>query len=362
MRSATGSSAVRSVLLASTVMVCSCASACDTTGSALEIRQRAAQLYESGDAAAADSCISAALLQVTSQLELLAAQAQALRAFRDARQQSPATMPTGHGCVVGPTGSSVCLPDLAAVKGAEEPSAAEECGSEDAALALLSKQYAAEVKSTSVAAAAAAAPTDSSAESSAALDAFITQSVQRHWWSAAKRAVDVLRAQNVPAGSEARRAVTELRDEAGSLLALMRQTKMDEATISCAVMWAQGVDSIHRRLCHRVPRRGSRRASRHVSRRASRRVPRRVLRRVPRRMPRHGSPCRRLRAASGAELRRASSSSVAIARGHACAAWSPHARARKRALPDRRVAPSCAACRRDIPQSTSSLRGGWMRR
>ena len=40
-------------------------------------------------------------------------------------------------------------------------------------------------------------------------------------------------------GSEARRAVTELRDEATAVLNLMRQTKMDEAVISCAVMWAQ---------------------------------------------------------------------------------------------------------------------------
>ena len=51
--------------------------------------------------------------------------------------------------------------------------------------------------------------------------------------------VDELRKQNAPPSSETRRALTELRDEAGSLLALLRQTKMDEATISCAIMWAQ---------------------------------------------------------------------------------------------------------------------------
>ena len=55
----------------------------------------------------------------------------------------------------------------------------------------------------------------------------------------------MLRSQNVPPGAEAKRAVTELRDGASSVLVLMRQTKMDEATINCAVMWAQGVNSIH---------------------------------------------------------------------------------------------------------------------
>ena len=43
----------------------------------------------------------------------------------------------------------------------------------------------------------------------------------------------MLRAQNVPPGAEARRQVTDLRDGAGAVLALMRQTKMDEATIRC---------------------------------------------------------------------------------------------------------------------------------
>ena len=64
-------------------------------------------------------------------------------------------------------------------------------------------------------------------------------------WTAAKKAVDMMRALNTPPGAETRRSVTELRDGAGAVLALMRQTKMDEATISCAVMWAQGLYSVH---------------------------------------------------------------------------------------------------------------------
>ena len=72
----------------------------------------------------------------------------------------------------------------------------------------------------------------------------IVHAAHRHWWSAARGAVNHLRASNVAIGSEARRAVTELRDEATAVLNLMRQTKMDEAVISCAVMWAQGESSV----------------------------------------------------------------------------------------------------------------------
>ena len=72
----------------------------------------------------------------------------------------------------------------------------------------------------------------------------IVHAAHRHWWSAARGAVNHLRASNVAIGLEARRAVTELRDEATAVLNLMRQTKMDEAVISCAVMWAQGESSV----------------------------------------------------------------------------------------------------------------------
>jgi len=135
--------------------------------------------------------------------------------------------------VVDVSGASVCLPGLsiAAPAAVTMPSTAAECGSEEAALALLQRHEGTAVSEGST--------------ESAALDTYITQSAQRLWWTAAKRAVDVLRAGNVPPSSEARRTVTEVRDSAGAVLALMRQTKLDEATISCAVMWAQGELSIH---------------------------------------------------------------------------------------------------------------------
>ena len=81
--------------------------------------------------------------------------------------------------------------------------------------------------------------------SSALLEEAVQYSAYRHWWAAARGALDVLRTRNVAIGSEVRQAVTTLRDEAGSVLNLMRQTKMDEATINCAVMWAQGESSVN---------------------------------------------------------------------------------------------------------------------
>jgi flagellar biosynthesis GTPase FlhF len=229
------------------------ADACDIQGGASALRQRAGELYESGDPATADACISSALLQVTGELELLASQAQALRAFRETRQELPTALPGANGCIVAASGSTLCLPDFArgsssAAAASSSPQSAAECGNEATALTLLDTRL-------SVAGAAPAPSSDTQLVedgsssvaplASAPLDAFIVQSVQRQWWDAARRAVDVLRAQNVPPGPDARRAVTEVRDQSGALLALMRQTKMDEATISCAVMWAQGIYSVH---------------------------------------------------------------------------------------------------------------------
>ena len=219
--------------------------ACDADGDAPTLRRRAAELFESGSYDTADACVSAALARVTEELELLANQAKALRSFREARQQAPSVAPSASGCVVSASGGSVCLPDLVRPSSSSStPQTAAECGSEATALALLSTKY--EGKGNMASDSSSAATVAASEQLvSAHLDAFIVHSVQRQWWAAAKGAVDLLRAQNVPPGPDARRAVTEVRDEAGSLLALMRQTKMDEATISCAVMWAQGIYSVH---------------------------------------------------------------------------------------------------------------------
>ncbi|KAL3892674.1 MAG: hypothetical protein SGPRY_014899 [Prymnesium sp.] len=78
------------------------------------------------------------------------------------------------------------------------------------------------------------------AMSAHALDGAIAHSARRGWWRSARAAVDLLRKANASPLSETRRLVTHLRDEAGAVLNLMRQTKMDEATIHCACMWAQG--------------------------------------------------------------------------------------------------------------------------
>ena len=79
-------------------------------------RQRAAELYAASEHANADICMSLALKAVTEDLEVLAAQAQALRSFRAARQANPHLAPDAStGCVVDANGASVCLPDLAAI-------------------------------------------------------------------------------------------------------------------------------------------------------------------------------------------------------------------------------------------------------
>ena len=167
---------------------------------------------------------------LTSQLEALAAEAEALRSYRDARRLQPAVT---SSCVLDAQGVSICL------EGAEAPAASTavatrmpgsplECSSEGEMQALLQRVERGELDT-----------------SSALLEEAVQYSANRHWWVAARAALDVLRTRNVAIGSEVRQAVTTLRDEAGSVLTLMRQTKMDEATINCAVMWAQGESSVN---------------------------------------------------------------------------------------------------------------------
>ena len=213
--------------------------ACDGyADSADELRRRAAILYENGDYATADVCVSAALIRMTSDLEILATQAKALRQFRDMRKAYPDSLPASQtGCMTDAKGNTVCLPELTQpLKEVNVPETAAQCSSEQTALALLDRnggiptlpQAASDVSTD-------AATTDFAAGISF-YDEFIVHAAQRHWWTAATRAVDELRKHNSPPSSETRRAVTELRDGASSLLALMRQTKMDEATINCAIM------------------------------------------------------------------------------------------------------------------------------
>ena len=205
-------------------------SSVDCGATVAESRTRAAELFASGDAAGADACLSGAMALLTSQLEALAAEAEALRSYRDARRLQPATT---SSCVLDAQGVSVCL------EGAEAPAAATavatrmpdsplECSSEGEMQALLQRVERGELDT-----------------SSALLEEAVQYSAYRHWWVAARGALDVLRTRNVAIGSEVRQAVTTLRDEAGSVLNLMRQTKMDEATINCAVMWAQGESSVN---------------------------------------------------------------------------------------------------------------------
>ena len=213
--------------------------------SVTEQRQRGVALYAAGRPAAADLCLTSALARVTAQLESLAAEAEAIRAYRMARQASPDAPVNGgaEGCLVGADGSQVCLGALA---GRAEPSSSlavadgvgvddvAGCTSQAEALAFLQRIERGECHR----GACDAAP--------AALEEGLLVAARRHWWEAARGVVGVLR--GVPSfqiSTHGRRALTEIRDGAGSVLSLLRQTSLDEATISCAVQWAQGESSVH---------------------------------------------------------------------------------------------------------------------
>ena len=62
------------------------APACDATGDVSALKRRAAELFAGGNAAVADACLGAALAALTSQLEALAAEAESLQAYRQARR------------------------------------------------------------------------------------------------------------------------------------------------------------------------------------------------------------------------------------------------------------------------------------
>lgn len=215
-------------------------------GTVTELRARADSLFREGSDAAADTCLAQALAQITSQLEALAAEAEALRAYRDARRQYPDAAAGPAGCMVAADGSSVCLTrtdeeistagedaavsELSIAPVGALPQRVEQCVSEGEALALLQRQDRGECDGCT---------------SPSALESALVHAAHRHWWEAARGAVDRLRGQNLQVSHETRRSLTLLRDEAGSVLTLLRQTRMDEATIHCAVMWAQGENSVH---------------------------------------------------------------------------------------------------------------------
>jgi len=191
-----------------------------------ESRARAAELFSQGDVAGADACLGTALSQATTQLEALAAEAESIRAYRVARRQHPGAT---SSCVLDAHGASLCLDGAGSQQLSNSlPKAVRECSGEAQAVALLQRVQRGEHEMDST-----------------SLEAGVAHAAQRHWWDAARRALDLLRNRNHAISSEARHVVTVLRDEASSVLSLMRQTKMDETTISCAVMWAQGEASVH---------------------------------------------------------------------------------------------------------------------
>ena len=209
-----------------TLLLCVAAAAADDCGlTVAESRARAVELYAQGDEAGADACLGTAFSQATTQLEALAAEAESIRAYRDARRQHPGAT---SSCVLDAQGASLCLDGAGSQLSGAVPNAIHQCSSEAQAVTLLQRVQRGEHEM-----------------ESASLEAGVAHAAQRHWWEAARSALDLLRNRNHAISSEARHVVTVLRDEASSVLSLMRQTKMDETTISCAIMWAQGEASVH---------------------------------------------------------------------------------------------------------------------
>ena len=212
-------------LLTSLLFVVAAAAADDCGLTVSESRARAVELYAQGDEAGADACLGTALSQATTQLEALAAEAESIGAYRAARRQHPGTT---SSCVLDAQGASLCLDGAGSQLSGAVPNAIQECRGEAEAVALLQRVQRGEHEMESV-----------------SIEAGVAHAAQRHWWEAARSALDLLRNRNHVISSESRNVVTVLRDEASSVLSLMRQTKMDESTISCAVMWAQGEASVH---------------------------------------------------------------------------------------------------------------------
>jgi len=206
--------------------------ACSSVSSVDEAKLAASDFFASGDPSSADACLGVALAKLTSELERLAVEASSLRAYRAARRLRPSEGDS-TGCVVDESGASVCLlgssADGESVRSSSTPpQAINECMSDAEGTELMRRASRGELEIRTP-----------------SLDAAIVHAVRRQWWGSARAAVNLLRNSNTAVPSEARRVVTELRDEAGAVLNLMRQTKMDEATIHCACLWAQGLYSVH---------------------------------------------------------------------------------------------------------------------
>ena len=166
-------------MLPTLVLHVAAAAAADDCGRTVaESRARAVELYAQGEEAGADACLGAALSHATTQLEALAAEAEAIRAYRAARRQHPGT---SSSCVLAAQGASLCLDGAASQLSGGVPKAAsiEECSGEAQAMELLQRVGRGE-----------------HAMESAALEAGVAHAAQRHWWEAARTALDLLRDRN----------------------------------------------------------------------------------------------------------------------------------------------------------------------
>eukprot|EP00965_Chrysotila_dentata_P121218 4008031-Pleurochrysis_carterae.AAC.1 len=100
--------AMAAFLLLSTPLLTAASTAAATCAQAAEPRQAAAQLYATGQDADADECLTFALANLTAQLEIgkrarldpaLAAEAETVHAYREARRRGATLRDDASGCV-----------------------------------------------------------------------------------------------------------------------------------------------------------------------------------------------------------------------------------------------------------------------
>lgn len=188
----------------------------------------------------AHECLYLALHKVTDHLDALADEAKLLKlhaaAAKSAADADAAHVVDASGCLVDASGETLCLDtsERSARALAAAPPSLLGATDDSSAAAALSRAYASS-----------ACEPQQPACDAAPIEEALVSSAQSHWWEAARGAINLLRARGVTVSDETRRALTSLHTESGSLVALLRQTRLDEATIKCAVMWAQGARSVH---------------------------------------------------------------------------------------------------------------------
>ena len=192
------------------------------------LRNAAANFWKANHTQQATLCLNIALHKLIQHLEILADDASTLKTIAKAIQQNQTR--ENQPCVTPPNGQQVCITPMPAIL-TNPLSSLQQYHDDDQALQHLNQSNCDE-----------SAPGVCDSEH---IETSLVIAARRQWWNTSREAIRQLRARGVTISDETRRSLTTLRDESESLLAQLRQTRMDEATIRCAVMWAQGENDVH---------------------------------------------------------------------------------------------------------------------